>query len=451
MLRRTFITGLIVILIVATVASVSALWNQQSLEEKGPSVTFSPFDQQTERQWLLTLTQQQKALWERLENRLEVNPEDYEANLLKALLYFQTAQLDAALHELKALTISAPKFQLAHLVLGDLLLARFDQVEKMGSSPIISDLETSGNERIEQLRKEAKARLEGYLPLIDKARIPRSLISISSSIPYVLVVDKSKNRLYVYENSGTALPPRLIDDYYIVLGKKEGNKIEKGDLKTPSGVYFVTRFIADEELPRKYGTGAFPVNYPNEYDRFMQKTGDGIWLHGTDKQLYSRPPLDSEGCVVLTNDEFTRIGQYVKPGITPVVISEQVEWISPDEWLNRTIELQAELESWRQSWEKADIGAYLDIYSSDFWAKGHNYESWSRYKRRVLANKRSQKIRLSDISLLGYPRQSVDGKEVVVANFHQRYRSNNYNGDMRKRLYMIHENGDWRILYEGRQ
>jgi len=213
----------------------------------------------------------------------------------------------------------------------------------------------------------------------------------------------------------------------------------------------VTSYLSDEVLPRKYGTGAFPVNYPNEYDRSLRKTGDGIWLHGTNKDLYSRPPLDSEGCVVLTNDEFSRIGQYVKPGKTPVIISEQVEWISTGQWLDRTIELQAKLEDWRQKWEKADIGGYLDTYSVDFWAKGHDYDSWSLYKRIVLNNKKSQKITLSDLTLLGYPRQSAEGKEIVVANFRQRYKSNNYNGDMSKRLYLIHENGEWRILYEGRQ
>lgn len=451
MLRRTLITVLIVAVLIATVASVGALWPQQPLDEKQPSVTFSPFDSKTEQQWLLTLTDRQTALRDRLENRLHVNPDDHEASLLKGLLYFQTAQLDAALYELKSLTLRAPKFQLAHLILGDLFLARFDQLDHIGSNPLLSTLNSSDDERIEQLRKEAKARLQGYLTLIDQTRIPRALISLSDSVANVLVVDKSKNRLYIYENAGTGIPPRLVDDYYIVLGKKTGNKIEKGDLKTPSGVYFVTRFISDDDLPLKYGTGAFPVNYPNEYDRFLQKTGDGIWLHGTDKNLYSRPPLDSEGCVVLTNNEFTRIRQYVTPAETPVIISEQVEWISSNEWLDRTIELQTKLESWRQNWENANIGAYLDNYSVNFWAKGHDYNSWSRHKRRVLKNKRSQKITLSDISLFGYPRQSVDGKELVVANFNQRYRSNNYNGDMKKRLYLMHENGDWRVLYEGRQ
>ena len=30
----------------------------------------------------------------------------------------------------------------------------------------------------------------------------------------------------------------------------------------------------------KYGILARPLNYPNEYDVFKNKTGYGIWLHG---------------------------------------------------------------------------------------------------------------------------------------------------------------------------
>ena len=449
--RQIIISGLILTLLAVTAATVGALWTQPETELLSSQQVFALFETQAEKEWLSNLTDQQAAFRERLNTRLAVNPDDHEAQMLKGLFFFQTGRLNAALEELKALIDKAPRFQLAHLIYGDLLLARFDLLDEIGSAPILAELISDDEQRIDQLRKEAKARLQGYLSLLETAGIPRALVSLSQTVEHALIVDKSKNRLYVYQNAGTAVPPKLIDDYYIVLGKQPGNKKQRGDLKTPSGIYFVTGHIADEDLPRKYGSGAFPVNYPNEYDRFLRKTGDGIWLHGTHKDLYSRPPLDSEGCVVLTNDEFTRIGQYVAPGTTPVIISEQVEWISPSDWLDRTIELQAKLENWRQDWERADIGAYLNNYSADFWTNGHDYNSWKTYKKRVLSRKKSQDISLSNLSLFAYPRQSVAGQEMIVANFQQHYRSNNYSGDMAKRLYLVHENGDWRILYEGRQ
>ncbi len=447
--RHLLISLLIVSLIAFTVVKVGALWSQKPTESLMQSEALLQ-EAISEETWRQGLDRQQSAFLERLERRLQDNPDDFEASLFKALLYFQTGRLDPAVAELQGLTRRAPKFQLAHLVLGDLLLARFDQVGALGGSKLLQHLDSEKEQQVEQLRREARARLKGYLALVDGVEVPKALLSLSQNTKYALVVDKSKNRLYIYRNLGPALPPELVDDYYIVLGKKTGDKFKEGDLRTPNGVYFVTSYLPDEKLPPLYGTGAFPVNYPNEFDRRMRKTGNGIWLHGTDKDFYSRPPLDTEGCVVLTNEEFDRIGQYVEIGRTPVVISEQVEWVSSRDWLDRNVEIQATLESWRQRWEQADLAGYLQMYSEKFWAKGHDTTSWGRYKKAVFAGKSFQKIDLSDISLLAYPKVA-DGTPMVVANFTQHYRSNNYNGDMRKRLYMVKEKGRWKVLYEGRQ
>lgn len=448
MAKRFTVTALILIMFAFTVAKVGALWSDKQLPQNSHVV--SVLDAVSEENWQISLDSQQRAFLGRLDTRLQRNDRDYEASLLKALLLFQTGRLDAAVVVLQQLTAKAPKFQLAHLILGDLLLARFDQVGSIGSSALLEQIGNDKEDRIEQLRGEARARLRGYLSLVKGVEVPLALLTLSSATEYALVVDKGSNRLYVYRNIGSGLPPELVDDFYIVLGKKTGDKYREGDLKTPNGVYFVTSYLPDEKLPPLYGSGAFPVNYPNELDRRLRKTGDGIWLHGTDKSLYSRPPLDSEGCVVLTNEEFSRIGQYVEIGRTPVIISEEVQWCSSREWLDLNIEVQATLERWRQSWENADINTYLKMYATDFWAKGHDIKSWKRYKKRIFASKKFQKIDLSDISLLGYP-QVAKRQPMVVANFEQHYRSNNYNGDMRKRLYMIKEQGRWKVLYEGRQ
>lgn len=450
MISRRILTALLILVLLGfTGAQVGALWSQQQTDVAAPAIgDFA--EPLASGAWLRGLDRQQQALFERLSKRLEKNSDDFEASLLKGLLLFQTGRLNAAVDELRMLTERAPKFQLAHLILGDLLLARFDQVASIGDSALMQRVGLKREDEIEELRREARARLQGYLVLVDGVEVPRALLALSGETDYALVVDKSKNRLYVYRNPGPGLPPELVDDFYIVLGKETGDKYKRGDLKTPNGVYFVTGYLPDENLPPLYGAGAFPVNYPNELDRRLQKTGDGIWLHGTDKSFYSRPPLDTEGCIVLTNEEFGRIGQYVKVGRTPVVISEAVEWVSGHDWLDLNSEIQATLEQWRQAWEQADLDAYLQMYSRDFWTKGHDSGSWGRYKQRVFAGKKFQKIDLTEVTLLAYP--EIDhGRQLLVANFVQRYRSNNYNGDMRKRLYMVKESGAWKVLYEGRQ
>jgi len=450
-LKRILIIGAVLSLFGLTGAKVGALWPQQEVDvqsvqpKKEQSLPLQSVELQK-----LPIDAQTQDLLDHLKSRLSRNSDDFEASLLKGLLLFQSGNLVGAIDELRQLTERAPKFQLAHLILGDLLLARFDQVHSIGASDLLKDVNSEQERHIARLQSEARARLQGYLSLIGGVEVPQALLTLSDSTQYALVVDKKKNRLYVYHNVGPGLPPELVDDFYVVLGKKKGSKRREGDLKTPSGVYFVTSYLPDEKLPPLYGSGAFPVNYPNEYDLRLKKTGAGIWLHGTDKSLYSRPPLDSEGCVVLTNEEFRRIRQYVEIGRTPVVISEAVKWVSSREWLERNIEIQAALETWRQNWEKADLKAYLQMYSDSFWTRRYDKQSWGAHKKRVFAGKKTQKIDLSDISVLTYP--AVEEKSpMVVANFVQHYRSNNFNGDLHKRLYLVKESDGWKVLYEGRQ
>ncbi len=440
---------LIVIVLIAlfglTGAKVVALWPQQDHALLGHGFThnaapaLSPLEENASHQ---------AALMTRLDRRLEENPDDYEASLLRGLLLFQRGELESAIAELRSLVARAPKFQLAHLVLGDLLSARFDQVDSFGIRALAGKLDSQQEMRIEQLQNEARARIQGYLALVEGVEVPQALTSLSASVAYALIVDKSKNRLYVYRNAGPGLPPELVDDFYIVLGKKPGNKQYEGDLKTPDGVYHVTSYLPDERLPPLYGRGAFPTNYPNAFDRRQKKSGSGIWLHGTEKSLYSRPPLDSEGCVVLTNEEFSRIIPYVQVGKTPVIISEQVAWISSSEWLQQNIEIQAVLEAWRQSWEAADADAYLAKYARDFWSDRYDRTSWARYKKQVFSGKTYQQIDLNDVSILSYP-ASEHYPEMKLVSFVQNYRSNNFSGTVAKQLYLVKRDKDWKILYEG--
>ncbi len=448
MLRRGFVIFVINLLLVATVVSVWALWRNQppelvadpAFEARGVlAATFSG-----------QLQPRQQALYQRLETRLRNNPADHEARLLKALLLFQIDRLDEAIAILRNLTREMPKFQLAHLVLGDLLVARFEPLAQLGGGNLFAGLdEAAGGSELDNLRREADARLRGYLSLLQGEKIPAAFVALDSSVKYALLVDKQANRLYIFRNAGPGLPPRLVDDYYVVVGQQEGNKYRSGDLKTPSGVYFVTGHISDDQLPIKYGTGAYPISYPNAFDRHLHKTGHGIWLHGTDKTLYSRPPRDTEGCVALTNEELLRIDRYIEPGVTPVVISAEVEWISGRQWLDRNIELQSMIEGWRSSWEAADLPGYFGYYARSFWSKDHDYASWRSYKTRVLRRKDRQNIALRDISLYSYPKQGSEGREMAVATFQQEYRSNNFSGDMQKKLFLVREEERWKILYEG--
>ncbi len=386
----------------------------------------------------------------RLETRLANHPGDHEASLLRGLLYFKSGRLAEALVELGELTRRAPTFHLAHLIRGDLLLASTRTLTDIGGGGFIAQNDL-GREALFQLREEAEVRLRAHLEAMPADLYPRSLLQLGESVETALLVDKANHRLYIFERDPAGGPPRLIRDFYVSTGKLLGNKSVRGDLRTPEGVYFVTRHIPDNELPDKYGSGAFPLNYPNELDRRLGKTGYGIWLHGTETAYYSRPPLDSEGCVVLPNIDLDLLAGYIHPGVTPVIITERVEWLAAGEWQSLRDELVAALTAWRSDWESMEVGRYLDHYAADFRSGGLNLARWRARKRDVFAGKQWQSVGIENLSLFYYPASASAGRPLVVANFLQRYRSDTFSSDMPKRLYLArNDHGRWQLIHEGK-
>ena len=101
----------------------------------------------------------------------------------------------------------------------------------------------------------------------------------------------------------------LIKETYVSVGINGVGKIKEGDGKTPLGVYFIQKNLPGATLPDLFGVGALTLNYPNAVDAMRNKTGSGIWLHGTPSAQYSRAPEATDGCVVLANPEMEQIGR----------------------------------------------------------------------------------------------------------------------------------------------
>ena len=394
------------------------------------------------------------SVFHRLEKRLRDYPEDHEAELLKAILYFKAGKLELALSELDDLIKKVPDFQLAYLLKGDLLLSRFGETNNLGQTTLlaslITTLENNKKQHLNLLREEARLRLQALLKDHKTQTLPRQILALGESVDNALLVEKKSNRIYLFAREPQGQRLHIVKDYYVSTGKLVGDKSSTGDLRTPEGVYFVTSWISPDKLPEKYGIGAFPVNYPNELDKRNGKTGYGIWLHGTDKGYYSRPPRDSEGCVVLTNVDLEALKSEITPGITPVVITDTAEWIDYDSWNKERQDIFQAIENWRRDWESMDVNKYLSHYSKDFWSATHNFKSWSVRKRNLARSKKFQKIELSDVSLLAYPQKENAGKQLVVVRLHQNYISNNFKSDMNKRLYLTRQDKAWKIMYEGK-
>ncbi len=363
-----------------------------------------------------------------------------ETLLMSALENIAQSRIDEALIELEILRSINPKFGLAQLVYADLLMAKNQRITNFGNSHKID------NKKINALRDEILARWNYYKSPIDKTQIPSSLIQLSDLQDYVLIVDQSRHRMFLYKNRDGI--PVYVNDFYVTIGKKGTGKIFEGDQKTPLGVYFVTRFIESNELPDLYGDGAFPINYPNIWDRRNGRTGTGIWLHGTPSTVFSRPPQDSDGCVIISNDDLKSLAPYIAMGqTTPVILAKEIKWKTRTEWKERQKSFYSYLEQWRKDWESRDVDLYLSHYSKDYEGLGKNYESWAKHKRRVTPSKRFIKVNLDNTSIFVYPNGTAP---IMVITFMQNYSSDSFKRAFRKRQYWkMEEDGNWRIIFEG--
>jgi len=362
---------------------------------------------------------------------------DPERGLARVLEALRANKHDVALARVEELLAQHPTFRLGHLIRGDLLLARARPLQTFGNTD-----KTVPREKVEDLRAEALARLNALRDRPADKQVPGYMLQMHPDQRHAIVVDSRRSRLYVFENIGGR--PQYVADYYVTLGKQGIAKAREGDQKTPVGVYHVTGNLPRQKLTDFYGAGAFPINYPNAWDRRLGRNGHGIWVHGVPSDTYARPPRASDGCIVLSNPDLVSVSQYMQVGVTPVIITDGIEWQDSAMLEAERKSLSEAIEAWRLDWESRDAGRYLSHYSKEFESEDQDYAEWAAHKRRVNGAKAWIKVGLSGLAMVRYPREKF-----VVVSFDQDYRSSNLSNSMRKRQYWTKEGARWKILYEG--
>jgi murein L,D-transpeptidase YafK len=356
----------------------------------------------------------------------------------KTLQDIRASRLDDALKEVNRVIAIRPDFKLAYLIKGDLLMARARPLSGMGTMARRAKDEQS----LADLQEEARVRLLRYIDQPDPNLLPRQILQLAPHQRYALLADASRARLYLFENVDGE--PRLKRDYYMTIGRNGTDKRAEGDKRTPVGVYRITQQLPRAQLADLYGTGAFPLNYPNAWDQAQGRGGHGIWLHGVPSDTYSRPPRSSEGCVVVTNPDLNELSQYIQIGITPVVIVERADWVDRATWEASRAKLLATLAQWRQDWQAKDPDRFLGHYAAEF-LQGHG-RGWAESKRRNIENKEWIKVDVRDASLFLYP-----GGEMAFAEFTQDYASDKLTSTAGKELFWKLQEGEWRIVLEKSQ
>ena len=362
-----------------------------------------------------------------------------EARLLEIYRLIGSAQADVALGKAESLVRDVPNFQLAQLVYGDLLLARTHVLLTMGNAP--AALAGRAQERLTQLRVEANRRLTALRERPPEGSLPAQFISLPSTTRHAIAVDASRSRLYLFQNGPDGL--RLIADHYASIGKLGPEKSFEGDQRTPLGVYYITSRLDARQLTDFYGAGALPLNYPNEYDRRLGRTGSGIWLHGVPSDSYARSPESTDGCVALANPELQSILDQVQPRTTPVVIARSLQWVTPTKVEPQRRSLQNMIEGWRVARASGDIGRVMSFYSPQFSSGKQDFTRWRQSVERDVSQLRGKAIELKDLAILGWQ----DKGDILVVTFGE-VAEGQRTGAV-KRQYWGKEGGLWKIFYEG--
>jgi len=222
----------------------------------------------------------------------------------------------------------------------------------------------------------------------------------------VIVVEKETQRLSLYAFEDTY---RRVIEIDCSTGEVPGAKSQQGDKKTPEGVYFFTEKFGKKYLSAIYGDKAFPMDYPNLIDRMRGHDGNSIWLHGTNKPVINN---DSNGCIVLANEDINKLAPYIAINRTPIVVVEQISYVPEGSNTLLKQSLIAFLTIWNHALCNSSYEEYLSMYDSEII---RDLPWWGEWRRLA-----------GDITRL-YPMFSVDMRrlslvksgDMVVALFDQ--------------------------------
>jgi murein L,D-transpeptidase YafK len=363
-----------------------------------------------------------------------------EARLIEIYKLIGQSSPREALRKAESLVRDHPNFQLAQLVYGDLLAGFTRPLRAPGDVPEITASKTAAP-LLAELRQESLLRLRALRERPAPGTVPSQFLALSPRNKHAIAIDASRSRLYLFENSAGGI--KLVADYYISVGKSGIEKSVEGDLRTPVGVYFITSNLDRKSLRDFYGSGALPINYPNQLDVKRGKTGGGIWLHGTPPAQFSRAPLATDGCVVLANPDLERIIRTVEVRSTPVVIAHSLKWVAPQSLAADSKSFESMLQGWHSAKSSGDMAKLTAWYTPDFTSYGKTLAEWTPALQTELKQLGGRDIQLKDVSYLRW----TDSTDTMVVTFGELVKG--AKTGRTKRQYWVRQGSQWKIFFEG--
>jgi murein L,D-transpeptidase YafK len=274
--------------------------------------------------------------------------------------------------------------------------------------------------------------------------VPAYVLRLPDSVGSVFIAETSTARFHRYENNVDE-PLRFRGHSYMSIGDNGDHKQDDGDRKTPLGIYFVTEQLDTERMHEKYGYTAFTLDYPNALDRRMQRSGDGIWVHGVDRRGGKRPPFDTDGCIALPNEKLAELEGFFQANITPVIIARTLERTTQDRIDSLRLELETLVSRWAESQQRGDLYAFLSLYDDEFRHWGMNKSEWVVFQTEALQSRQIQSISIDELLLLA---DTIE-VETYLSRFRMSTSESGKSVVVTKRLYWRRdENGALKLIAE---
>jgi len=275
--------------------------------------------------------------------------------------------------------------------------------------------------------------------------LPKMLIRMPESVSTLFVAETSTSGFHRFDRVGDDIVKT--GSYYMSIGQKGAGKERSGDKRTPIGAYFVTEQLDTSRMHEKYGITAFPLDYPNEWDRRADRDGDGIWLHGVLPGGDKRPPLDTDGCIALPNDDLAALIPTIAENQTPVLVTREVTWVDGAERERLRVELESRVAEWVASKTSGDLYSYLSLYDEDYTRWGLDKDEWAALVLGADSAEKTVSTTVSELLLVAYPEE--DG--VYLSRFRLTTTGNEQQTVAMARLYWRRdEHGAFRIIAESR-
>ena len=253
------------------------------------------------------------------------------------------------------------------------------------------------------------------------------------------VVDKTKKKLEVISYNG-GITKKLFSSSVIV--GKNGDKLLEGDLKTPVGVYQLTRRFTPND--RYLGPLAFSLSYPNLLDKLAKRNGGGIWIHGYPLDGQRTDELKTKGCVAMQNDTLMKFDDVVDHKKTLAFIYEDKR---PEASAKDIAVIISGLLGWKKTWSESDIENYLKFYDKNFERyDGMSLEKFKSMKRAIFSKKEKKRISFSNFLITPYPNLKND--RLFRVSFYEDYISDTHKFAGQKTLYVKLYNDDMKIFIE---